>query len=90
MTTTKAIRFDMLTVGDVFKTRHDGWWCKKIGTARAMAPVAEDVTERTPMEFNVSPSTVVDARVQVEACGSGWTNDRCTKPLGHRGIHSNE
>jgi len=24
------------------------------------------------------------------ACGSGWTNDRCTKKLGHGGIHSNE
>ena len=29
-------------------------------------------------------------RVYVERCGSGWTNDRCTKPLGHRGDHSNE
>lgn len=24
------------------------------------------------------------------ACGSGWTNDRCTKRFGHRGAHSNE
>ena len=24
------------------------------------------------------------------ACGSGWTNDRCTKKLGHGGRHSNE
>jgi len=23
-------------------------------------------------------------------CGSGWTGDRCTKPLGHKGLHSNE
>jgi hypothetical protein len=25
-----------------------------------------------------------------ERCGSGWTGDRCTKALGHRGFHSNE
>ena len=23
-------------------------------------------------------------------CGSGWTGDRCTKKLGHKGKHSNE
>ncbi len=23
-------------------------------------------------------------------CESGWTGDRCTKPLGHSGPHSNE
>jgi hypothetical protein len=26
----------------------------------------------------------------VEVCGSGWTNDRCAKPLGHGGLHSND
>lgn len=25
-----------------------------------------------------------------QPCGSGWTGDRCTKTLGHRGLHSNE
>lgn len=23
-------------------------------------------------------------------CGSGWTGDRCTKRIGHKGRHSNE
>jgi hypothetical protein len=32
----------------------------------------------------------LEARPVVAECGSGWTNDRCTKPLGHRGFHSNE
>ncbi len=25
-----------------------------------------------------------------QPCGSGWTSDRCSKPLGHKGPHSNE
>jgi hypothetical protein len=24
-----------------------------------------------------------------DVCGSGWTGDRCMKPLGHEGPHSN-
>ena len=33
---------------------------------------------------------VVVTRKVTLACGSGWTGDRCTKRLGHRGLHSNE
>jgi hypothetical protein len=30
-----------------------------------------------------------DHTCYVVRCESGWTGDRCTKPLGHRGFHSN-
>jgi hypothetical protein len=37
----------------------------------------------------LEPVRYYDVR-DAEPCGSGWTNDRCTKPLGHSGRHSNE
>jgi hypothetical protein len=54
-----------------------------------------DEVETRTRALEAEGCTRSDAQAVVEAearmaCGSGWTNDRCTKRLGHRGLHSNE
>ena len=55
---TKVMRFDMLTVGDKFRTQHDASVCTKIGTRRAINPEG--------VEFNVAPCCLVDVILKDE------------------------
>ena len=51
---------------------------------------AADVSAATEADDYVPERFRQAAYPRITRCESGWTNDRCTKRLGHKGPHSNE
>lgn len=59
-------------------------------TYTEITAVARRVGQVVDRPAGGSPYRITACESLPPSCGSGWTGDRCTLPLGHDGDHSNE
>lgn len=59
-------------------------------TASLFGATVDVVDAGATLRFTGTPDAVANVAAALPRCDSGWTGDRCSFPLFHRGPHSND